>query len=152
MNRIDVAIAQALQRNSQQSISELADLVGTSPSACHRRIKQLEMRGVVAGYGARLDPAEIGLALLAFVNISLTSQSRDALEAFEVAVARSDDILECHLMSGNADYIVRVAAANLEAFDALHRNCLSRLPGVSAMHTSFVIRRIKDWTGYRLPD
>ena len=137
-----------LQRDSRISLAELAERAGMSQSAAHRRVRSLEEAGVIAGYGARLDPSSLGLDLHVFVEISLTSQSQQAMDAFERAVAGFDDILECHLMSGQADYLLRVAAANLQEYDSIHRNCLARLPGVSAMRTSFSIRRIKDWAGY----
>jgi Lrp/AsnC family leucine-responsive transcriptional regulator len=148
MTRSDVRLLEALQADSRRSIVELAELAGLSSSACHRRIRALEQQGVISGYGARLDPARLGLGLHAFVEISLTSQSRENMDAFEQAVARFDDILECHLMSGTADYLLRVAASSLQDFDGIHRNCLARLPGVSAMRTSFTIRPIKAWGGY----
>ena len=83
-----------------------------------------------------------------FVEITLTSQSHEAMDRFEKAVRDFDDILDCHLMSGNADYLLRVAAADLEQFDTIHRECLARLPGVSSMRSSFSIRNIKSWRGY----
>ena len=150
MDRFDIAIIEALQTDSQPSMGELSEVIGLSPSACHRRIKALEDSGVITGYAARLDPAALGLDLLAFVEISLTSQSREAMDRFETAVADFPEILECHLMAGHADYMLRVAAADLKGFDAIHRDCLARLPGVSAIRTSFAIRRIRDWRGYRL--
>jgi DNA-binding Lrp family transcriptional regulator len=88
---------------------------------------------------------------MAFVEITLTSQSREAMDRFEAAVQDYAEILDCHLMSGGADYLLRVAAADLEHYDRIHRDCLSRLPGVSAMRSSFAIRRIKRWTGYAVP-
>jgi DNA-binding Lrp family transcriptional regulator len=103
---------------------------------------------VISGYGARLDPGRLGLSLVIFVEITLTSQSREAMDRFEAAVGDFDDILECHLMSGNADYLLRVAAADLAQYDAIHRDCLARLPGVSSMRSSFSIRSIKSWRGY----
>ncbi len=150
MNRNDILILDALQSDSSRSIAELAELANVSTSACHRRIKSLEAAGLIAGYHARLDPQRLGLKLQAFVEITLTSQSREAMDRFEQAVADFDDILECHLMSGHADYILRVSARDLEHFDAIHRDCLSRLPGVSAMRSSFAIRTIKRWRGYPL--
>ncbi|ETI59475.1 AsnC family transcriptional regulator [Sphingobium sp. C100] len=150
MDRFDIAIIEALQSDSRRSMHDLSDLVGLSPSACHRRVKALEDVGVIAGYVARLDPAALGLDLQAFVDISLTSQSRETMDRFEAAVADFPEILECHLMAGQADYLLRVAAADLKGFDAIHRDCLARLPGVSAIRTSFAIRRIRDWQGYRL--
>lgn len=150
MDRLDIAILEALQEDSSRSMHEVGDVVGLSPSACHRRIGALEQSGVIAGYSARLDPAALGLGLHAFVEMSLTSQSREGMDRFEAAIADFPEILECHLMAGQADYLLRVAAADLKGFDVIHRDCLARLPGVSAIRTSFVIRRIRDRRGYRL--
>lgn len=148
MDRADAAVLEALQADSALSIAELAEKVALSPSACHRRIKALEQVGVIAGYGARLDPRKLGLTIEVFVEITLNSQSREAMDRFEQVVADFDDILECHLMSGSADYILRVAAADLAHFDVIHRDCLARLPGVSSMRSSFSLRRIKQMRGY----
>ncbi|MFA6218678.1 MAG: Lrp/AsnC family transcriptional regulator [Erythrobacter sp.] len=148
MNRVDARLLEALQRDSTQSIAQLAERAALSPSACHRRIRALEQAGIIAGYGARLDPRKLGLSLVVFVEITLTSQSREAMDRFEDAVRAFDDILECNLMSGNADYLLRVAAADLAQYDSIHRDCLARLPGVSSMRSSFSIRNIKSWCGY----
>lgn len=151
MDRTDIALIEALQRDSSRPIAELASVVALSPSACHRRIRTLEEQGVIAGYAARIDPRRIGLAVEVFVEITLTSQSREAMDKFERAVGDFDDILECHLMSGTADYLLRIAAANLDQYDSVHRDCLARLPGVSAMRSSFSLRRIKRFDGYPVP-
>ena len=151
MDRADTAIIVALQQDSARSIAQLADLAGVSPSACHRRIRALEEGGMITGYRAQVDARRLGLKLQAFVEITLTGQNREAMDRFEAAVADFDDILECHLMSGNADYLLRVAALDLDQFDHIHRECLSRLPGVSSMRSSFSIRPIKRWTGYPVP-
>lgn len=148
MDRADRRLLTALQEDSTRSLAELAELAALSPSACHRRVKALEQAGIVAGYGARLDPARLGLSLMASVEITLTGQNSEAMAAFEAAVQDFDDILDCHLMSGAGDYLLRVAARDLEQFDRIHRECLSRLPGVSSMRSSFQIRTIKRWTGY----
>lgn len=148
MDRADLALLEALQNDSSLSISELAELVALSSSACHRRIKALEHAGVIAGYGARLEPRLLGLSVEVFVEITLTSQSREAMDRFERSVLDFDDILECHLMSGSADYLLRVAARDLGQFDRVHRDCLARLPGVSSMRSSFSLRRIKQMRGY----
>jgi|TARA_B100000749_G_scaffold230739_1_gene187315 Lrp/AsnC family transcriptional regulator, leucine-responsive regulatory protein len=150
VDRFDIAILEALQSDSRRSMADLGERIGLSASACHRRIKAMEEAGLIAGYAARLDPKVLGLDLQAFVEISLTSQSRETMDRFEHAVADFPEILECHLMAGQADYLLRVAAADLKGFDAIHRDCLARLPGVSAIRTSFAIRRIRDWQGYRL--
>ena len=151
MDRANTAIIVALQQDSSRSIAQLAELAGVSPSACHRRIRALEESGVVTGYRAQVDARRLGLKLQAFVEITLTGQNREAMDRFEAAVTDFDDILECHLMSGNADYLLRVAAADLDQFDHIHRDCLARLPGVASMRSSFSIRPIKRWTGYPVP-
>ena len=148
MDRTDHRILSLLQQDSTRSIADLAMAVGVSASACHRRIKALEQTGVIAGYSAPLDPHSLGLKLQAYVEITLISQSEDSMERFEQAAAGFDDILECRLMAGVADYLLRVAAHDLEHFDQIHRACLSRLPGVSSMRSSFVIRTTKRWAGY----
>ncbi len=151
MDRADIVILEALQDSSARSIAQLADLAGISASACHRRVKALEEAGIITGYAAQVDSGRLGLKLQAFVEITLTSQSREAMDRFEAAVGDFDDILECHLMSGQADYLLRVAATDLEQYDSIHRDCLARLPGVSAMRSAFAIRRIKRWQGYPVP-
>lgn len=151
VDRADVVLLEALQDDSSRSVAQLAELAGMSSSACHRRIKALEDAGIITGYAAQVDSGRLGLKLQAFVEITLTSQSREAMDRFEAAVGDFDDILECHLMSGQADYLLRVAAADLEQYDRIHRDCLARLPGVSAMRSAFAIRRIKRWQGYPVP-
>lgn len=148
MDRADLALLEAVQADSSLSVAELAEKVALSPSACHRRIKALEHAQVIAGYGARLDPRKLGLTVEVFVEITLVSQSREAMDTFEQAVSDFDDILECHLMSGTADYLLRVAARDLEQYDRIHRDCLARLPGVASMRSSFSLRRIKQMIGY----
>ena len=148
MDQIDARILRALQRDSSPAVAELAGEVGLSASACHRRVKLLEEAGVITGYAARLDRAALGFSIQVFVEITLNSQSQEALNAFETAVMRFDEILECHLTTGQADYILRVVARDVADYDDIHRNCLARLPGVSAMQTIFVLRPIREWQGY----
>lgn len=150
LDRRDAAVLRLLQADSNRSIAGIAQEAGLSVSACQRRIKALEAAGVIAGYSARLDPEALGLEMHAIVEITLASQSRQVLEAFEAAVLRFDEILECDLMAGRADYLLRVAAGDPKSFDDLHRNCLSQLPGVSSMRTYFAIRKVKPWRGYRV--
>ena len=148
MDRIDTKLLHLLQREGPKPAAELGEIVGLSPSACHRRIRALEAAGIITGYAARLDPEAIGMGLDVFVDITLTSQSEEALTAFESAVKSFDEILECQLLSGASDYRLRVAARNVADFDRLHRHCLSRLPGVAAMHSAFALRTIKAFEGY----
>ncbi len=148
MDQIDTRILRALQHDSSRPVAELAGEVGLSASACHRRVKLLEEAGVITGYAARLDRAALGFTIQVFVEITLSSQSQEALNAFETAVMRFEEILECHLTTGQADYILRVVARDVADYDDIHRNCLARLPGVSAMQTIFVLRPIREWQGY----
>ncbi len=151
IDRIDAKLLDLLQRGGPRPAAELGEVVGLSASACHRRIRALEAAGIITGYTARLNPESIGLGLDVFVDISLTSQSEEALTAFESAVKSFDEILECQLLSGASDYRLRVAARNVADFDQLHRHCLSRLPGVAAMHSAFALRTIKAFEGYPVP-
>lgn len=150
MDKIDIRILSEIQQDSSRSIAELGEIVGLSSSACHRRMRVLEEEGVIAGYGAYLDPAKAGIGVHALIEITLENQSRACMERFEAAVQHYDDILECDLVSGEADYRLRVAARTLVDFEEIHRRCLSELPGVSAMHTSFVLRPVKHLRGYSL--
>lgn len=148
MKKVDAQILRSLQADSSGSIAELAERIGLSTSACHRRVRQLEEMGLIERYVARLGREALGLALEVFVEITLHSQSEESLEAFEGAVTDSEDILECHLMAGQADFLLRVAARSVDHFDQIHRKTLAKLPGVSSMHSSFVLRSTKTWQGY----
>jgi DNA-binding Lrp family transcriptional regulator len=126
----------------------MAAKAGLSPSTCHRRVKLLEERGIVAGYGAALDRTAIGLANEFFVEVSLASQTDTAFEKFETAVARVPEIIECHLMSGQFDYLLRIAAADAADYERIHRSRISRLPGVQRIQSSLALRTVKKWAGY----
>ena len=148
MDAIDRSILLRVQHDSSDGLNALAEAVGLSPSACHRRLKALEQAGVIAGYSARLDRAALGLKIELFVSVSLISQSNEALEAFEKAVQGVPEILACHLLAGRADYLMHLAVADMADFERIHRNRLSRLPGVSTMTTSFSLRTVKEFRGY----
>ena len=148
IDAVDARILRALQKDSSRPIAELAAKVGLSPSACHRRVKLLEQAGVVAGYAARLDRHAVGLPLDVVVEIGLSRPERGAMEAFEAAAQGFEEILECHLTSGRADYLLRVAARDMEDFARIHRDCLARLPGVARIHPLFVLRTVRAWRGY----
>ena len=152
MDRFDHRILRALQKDSSRPIADLARDIGLSTSACHRRIKLLEESGIIVGYVARIDRNALGLKLQVFVEITLSSQAREVLEAFEASVTRFEDILECHLTSGHADYILRVVARDMADFADIHRNVLSRLPNVASMQTIFTLRPVQHWRGYRIDD
>jgi len=148
VDKIDKIILAELQKNAQQPVASLAQKAGLSPSSCHRRVKLLEKAGVISGYTATLDRAALGLANEFFVEVSLSAQTEEAFEKFEKAVQRVPEILECHLMSGQFDYLLRVAAADASDYERIHRSRISRLPGVQRIQSSLALRTVKGWAGY----
>ncbi len=124
------------------SNANLSEAVNLSPSACHRRVQRLEAEGYIRDYVALLNARKMGMATTVFVEITLSGQADEVLDAFERAVTRIPDVLECHLMAGTADYILKVVAENTEDFARIHRQHLSRLPGVVQMQSSFALRTV----------
>ncbi len=148
LDKQDKIILSLLQAKGNLPLADLAEKAGLSASSCHRRIKLLEEQGVITGYSATLNRKAIGLANEFFVEVSLNAQSEDVLEKFERAVARVPEILECHLMSGQFDYLLRVIARDAEDYERIHRTRLGRLPGVQRIQSSLALRTVKDWAGY----
>ena len=148
LDKIDKIILRELQRDCRQPIAELAEKAGLSASACHRRMKIMEDQGVIEGFGAALNREAIGYSIEFFVEVSLAQQSEEAFNKFEQAVMRVPEILECHLMSGTADYMLRVAASDAADYEAIHRAKISRLPGVQRIVSSLALRTVKGWSGY----
>ena len=147
LDKADRRILRELQADSSISVADLAGLVNLSASACHRRIKLMEERGLIAGYGARLSREKLGLSIEFFVEISLVAQSEQTLEAFEQAVRRVPEILECHLVGGQYDYLLRIAASDAGDYERIHRQAITRLPGVARIQSSLALRTVKPWTG-----
>jgi len=150
MDRLNTKILSALQRDSSASIASLAARVGLSLSACHRRIKMLEAEGVIRGYSARLDRQRVGLEMQVFIEVKLVSQRREDLTAFESAVAIMPEVLECHLISGDFDYLMRVAARNAAGYERLYRDRLGLLPSVLQMRTLMSLSTVKEFSGFHL--
>lgn len=142
LDEIDRRILKALQRNGRMSNAELSEDVHLSPSACHRRVQRMEKEGYIRDYVALLDPRKLGVPTTVFVEITLRGQADEILDAFEKSVARIPDVLECHLMAGSADYLLKVVAENTEDFARIHRQYLARLPGVGQMQSSFALRTV----------
>ncbi|MEO9819321.1 MAG: Lrp/AsnC family transcriptional regulator [Paracoccaceae bacterium] len=142
LNPIDRRILETLQRKGRLSNADLSEVVHMSPSACHRRVARLEAEGYIREYVALLDARKIGVSTTVFVEITLQGQSDEVLEAFETAVRLIPDVLECHLMAGTADYILKVVAEDTEDFARIHRQHLARLPGVMQMQSSFALRTV----------
>lgn len=149
MDGFDRKILFHLQGNAQQSMASLAEAVGLSPSACHRRVKMLEETGVIRRYVAVLDREALGLRVELFVMVVLTSQVSNTLESFETAVRRVPEIVECHLLAGHADYLLRIIIADMAEYEALHRTKLTTLPGVAKMETILNLRTVTPYL--RLP-
>ncbi len=142
LDTTDKRILAALQNKGRMSNADLSEKVNLSPSACHRRVQRLEAEGYIRDYVALLDARKMGVPTTVFVEITLQGQADEVLDAFEKAVARIPDVLECHLMAGTADYILKVVAENTEDFARIHRQHLSRLPGVAQMQSSFALRTV----------
>lgn len=138
----DKRILTVLQKDGRITNADLAERVALSASACHRRVQRLEQEGIIRNYVAMLNPRAMGVPTTVFVEITLQGQADDVLEAFERAVALIPNVLECHLMAGTADYILKVVAENTEDFARIHRQYLARLPGVQGMQSSFALRTV----------
>lgn len=142
LDALDKAILTALLVDGRLSQVELAERVPLSATAIARRIKAMEERGVIAGYQAQISRAALGLKMMAVVQISLKSQNEELLAAFEKAAAAAPSIISCHMMSGEDDYIITVLAHDLADFERIHKEQLSRLPGVARLRSSFALREV----------
>jgi Lrp/AsnC family leucine-responsive transcriptional regulator len=138
----DSRILTVLQKHGRMSNADLAERINLSPSACHRRVQRLEQKKVITGYVALLDPREVDRRSTVFVEITLSGQADELLDAFEKGVSLIPDVLECHLMAGSADYLLKVVAIDTDDFARIHRRYLARLPGVAQMHSSFALRTV----------
>ncbi len=150
MNGIDIKILSILQQNGQLSMARLSEQVGLSLSACHRRVKLLEANGIISNYTARLDRKAIGLELQVFIEIKLGSHSKDDNAAFESAILAMPDVLECHLISGDFDYLMRVAVSGPSDYEDFYRNRLSQIPAVAQIKTLMSVSTLKEFQGYNL--
>ncbi|RJL08777.1 Lrp/AsnC family transcriptional regulator [Paracoccus siganidrum] len=142
IDAIDRRILALLQKDGRITNAELAQRIHLSASACHRRVQRLEEAGVISGYVALLDQRKVQRPTTVFVEITLTGQADDILDAFERAVRAIPDVLECHLMAGTADYLLKIVVEDTDDFARIHRQHLSRLPGVRQMHSSFALRTV----------
>jgi Lrp/AsnC family transcriptional regulator, leucine-responsive regulatory protein len=142
LDATDRRILTVLQKEGRITNADLSERVNLSPSACHRRVQRLEEEGYIAAYVALLDARRMGRPTTVFVEITLQGQADELLDAFEREVARVPDILECHLMAGTADYLLKIMAQDTEDFARIHRQYLTRLPGVAQMHSSFALRTV----------
>ncbi len=142
LDALDKAILSALVRDGRLSQVELAERVPLSPTAVARRIKALEEAGVIEGYQARVNRQALGIQMTIFVEIALKSQNEELLASFEKAAIAAPSIVSCHLMSGENDYLITVMARDLADFERIHKEQLSRLPGVVRLKSSFSLREV----------
>jgi len=151
LDRIDKQILAALQQDGRLSNRDLAERASLSESACLRRVRALEEAGVIDGYQAQVNQAKVGLPTNVFVSITLNRQEQADLAAFEDAVKGVPEVMECYLMTGQQDYLLRVAVADAAAFERLHSQCLTRLPGVARVQSSFALRSVRKNQALRIP-
>src|SRR6478609_8106824 len=143
LDPIDRKILAAMQSDGRITMQELADKVGLSVSPCHRRVKLLEERGVITRYIATVDQKSLGLHVSVFISIKLARQKEEDLNRFEKAISKWDEVLECYLMTGNRDYLLRVVAADLSSYEAFLKNKLTRLEGIASIESSFALSQVK---------
>ena len=143
MDRIDRKILDLLSADSRLTGEALGERVGLSPSAAHRRVKALEESGAILGYRARLSRAARGNPSTVFVQVTLTDQRQATMLAFEEALARTHQVAEAHLMSGQSDYLVKVLVPDDDSYERIHREILSALPGVQRLVSQFTIRTLE---------
>ncbi len=146
---IDRRILDRLQHEGRLSNAELAEKVGLSPSPCWRRVKALEEAGVIKGYAALLEAKSVGLSVNVFVSVSLSTQVEKALQAFEKAAAERPEVMECYLMTGDSDYLLRVVVPDLEAYERFVM-AFTKIPGIAQIRSSFALRPVKQGTALPL--
>jgi len=152
LDRIDRRILTCLQDNARLSHVELSERVNLSASQCQRRAKRLEESGVIEGYGARLSAEAVGLGLTAFVSVTLGKHGENPAARFAEAIRAIPEILECHAVTGESDYLLRVAAPDLKAFSDFLLHRLMSIPGVDAVKSSVALEAVKPATALPLPD
>ena len=144
IDSIDGKILKALQRDGRLSQLELADEVGLSPTPCTRRVKKLEADGYIRGYTALIDEERLGFGFSIFVSVRLDKQIDDRLVTFEKAVARYQEVVDCWLMTGGFDYLLRVAVADLHEFERFLTRKMTKIEGVASIESSIPLRRVKE--------
>lgn len=151
LDAVDIRILTELQKDSSLSNVELARRVHLSPSPCLMRVKHLESEGVIQSYVALCDTKSLGLGLNVFISITLKEQSRKALAEFEQRIAEHDEVMECYLMTGDSDYLIRVALADIAALERFILNQLTPIAGVEKIRSSFALKQVRYKTALPLP-
>jgi len=151
LDAIDIRILSELQQDGGLSNVELARRVNLSPSPCLMRVRALEKQGVIRQYVALADPQALGLGLNVFISISLKEQSKAALADFESRIVEHDEVMECYLMTGDSDYLIRVAVANMAALERFILDQLTPIPGVEKIRSSFALKQVRYKTALPMP-
>ncbi|MDO9318522.1 MAG: Lrp/AsnC family transcriptional regulator [Gammaproteobacteria bacterium] len=142
LDKTDLKILQQLQSNGRISNAELADTVGLSPSPCLRRVRALEEAGVLRRYVGLVDPRAVGLPISVFVNVSLRSQERASLEEFEQQILQYREVMECYLMTGGFDYMLRVVVPDLDSYQRFLADKLTRIKSVANIQSSMTLKQV----------
>lgn len=143
LDAIDRRLLAALQEDGRLSATELADRIGLTTSPCLRRLRLLEETGIIRGYSALLDQVKLGFPVSVFVSIKLERQHEDAMQRFEAAVRRCPEVLECYLMTGPRDYLLRVVARDLADYERFVKETLTRIDGIANIESSFALGQVK---------
>jgi len=143
LDAIDRRLLSVLQENGRLPITDLAERVGLTTSPCLRRLKILEQAGVIRGYAAQVDQEKVGLPVSVFISIKLERQREDSLERFETAIRNCPEVVECYLMTGTRDYLLRVVAQDLSAYERFLKDTLTRIDGVASIESSFALAQVK---------
>lgn len=151
MDAIDLRILERLQHDARISNVDLARAANLSPSPCLARVRTLEAAGVIHRYVTLLDPKKLGLTVSVLVQVTLERQIEPALDTFEKAVRERPEVMECYLMTGDADYLLRVLVPDVPAFERFILDFLSRVPGVGNIKSSFALKQVKYQTALPLP-
>jgi len=151
LDAIDIRILNELQNDSSHSNVELAKRVHLSPSPCLMRVKALKDKGVIRNYVALADPKILGLGLNVFISISLKEQSKESLAEFENRISEHDEVMECYLMTGDSDYLIRVAVADMAALEKFILEQLTPIAGIEKIRSSFALKQVRYKTALPLP-
>ncbi len=143
MDHIDKKILQELQRNGRLTIQELSETVGLSPSPVARRKALLEKKAIIKGYGAVIDEAKLGYTISIFISVKLDRQSDESIATFEKTISNLPEVVDCWLMTGNRDYLMRVATSSLDEFERFLTTSLTKIPCVASIESSIPLRRVK---------
>ncbi|MDH4384798.1 MAG: Lrp/AsnC family transcriptional regulator [Caulobacter sp.] len=148
MDATDRRIIRELQKDGRLSNQDLAERVNLSPSPCLRRLRNLETEGVISGYTALVDQKAYGLPITVFIRVRLERHAEETVKGFEDRVSRLDEVLDCYLLAGSDDYLLRIIVASLEAYETFVRRRLHAIPGIASIDTSFAYGRVKQTRVY----